>query len=430
MKNNQYFWKKMMMIAVVLLLTAGAFTVLRTEASRQAKLDLARDSEKLSVSMRSVKREQIDDEDEEILTEWVEETTTEEKKAETTTEKKAETTTEKKAETTTQKKEETTKKKPETTAEKKTEKKTVKKEEAAAESKDYAFSRQGKKDRTVIVGKSIDLEVNKGKNLKDSHLTWSIKDTSILKFEENDSVGDDVEVIGKKAGKTTVSCYNKKTKETISFTVTVKAKAKTEKKAESTTKEKADTVTEVSKDYTFSRQGSKNRTVKKGKEVELEVKKGRDLKDSHLIWSIKDSSILAFDDNDKTGDDVELKALKAGKTTVSCYNEKTKESIVFQITVEENKSTQESVISKVGNGTIYVELGDDEELEVKVSNVSSKNLKWTINDTSIARFDDNESYGKEVDIEGLKLGETTATCTNLLINKSVSYKIVVVEDDD
>lgn len=231
--------------------------------------------------------------------------------------------------------------------------------------------------------------------------------------------------------------FNSENADEASVSSTVESVAETTTAAPSTTASettassatKSETTTSSS-DYSFSRVGNANRTVTVGKEIELEVNKKGSLRDSDLSWSIADTSILAFDDNETTGDDVELRALKAGKTTVTCYNSKTKESIVFTITVEESKATTESTIKQVGSSTIYVELGDDEELEVKASNVSSKNLKWTIADTSILRFEDNESYGTEVDVIGLKLGQTTVTCTNLVTNKSVTYTVIVVADDN
>ena len=85
----------------------------------------------------------------------------------------------------------------------------------------YAFSRKGSKNVQVLLGDDFELEVKKSGALRDRDLKWSIKDTKIVGFEDYDCYGDDVDLIAKKVGKTTVTCKNLKTKKTITFYVEV-----------------------------------------------------------------------------------------------------------------------------------------------------------------------------------------------------------------
>ena len=80
--------------------------------------------------------------------------------------------------------------------------------------------RVGSETKTVRVGDDLDLEVRKS-GLKDSQIKWSIADTSILRFDDGESVGDDVEVIARKAGTTKVTAKNLLTGGKIVYTVKV-----------------------------------------------------------------------------------------------------------------------------------------------------------------------------------------------------------------
>lgn len=94
--------------------------------------------------------------------------------------------------------------------------------QAATKKKD--ISREGKKKRSIIKGKIFELEVDKPESVKDKNLTWSIKDSSILAFEDKDDgiYDDEMEFVGMKPGKTTVTCTNTANKEKVTFTITVK----------------------------------------------------------------------------------------------------------------------------------------------------------------------------------------------------------------
>ena len=75
------------------------------------------------------------------------------------------------------------------------------------------------------------------------------------------------------------------------------------------------------------------KTVRIGKDFDLEVNKYAGLKDRYLKWSIGNKKIVRFDDDERVGDEVEFKAIKVGKTTVTCTNTKTNQKITFTINV-------------------------------------------------------------------------------------------------
>ena len=258
--------------------------------------------------------------------------------------------------------------------------------------------------KTAYVGSKFELEAKIPKNSDDDYLRWSIVGTEgIIKIADDDTHDDEVEFKALKAGTTKVKCYVKGTDLVSYATVTVKKPT-----------------------YSFSRVGASSQTVYVGDEFELEVKKSGGTKDSHLKWSIKDTSIVKFAEKDKTGDEVELKAKAAGTTTVTCTNTKTDKTISYKITVK--KKVTGSNIGLVGNKSVTVKKGSDIELEVrKGSSVKEKNLKWTIKDTSLLKFEDGENYGSEVELEAKKVGTTTVTCTNLKTNKKITYTVEVVK---
>lgn len=184
---------------------------------------------------------------------------------------------------------------------------------------DKSITRVGRLARTVYVGKEIDLEVREGRNVRDRHLKWAIRDTSVATFEENDSYGDEVELVGKNAGMTLATCENTTTGEKINYIVVVKAVPTT--KAVETVETNTKTVE------------TKTRTVEVDDDFELRTVKAANIKANQIEWKIADTNILRFDEGDKYGTEVELEARKVGTTEVTCTNLVTKETITYTITV-------------------------------------------------------------------------------------------------
>ena len=120
----------------------------------------------------------------------------------------------------------------------------------------------------------------------------------------------------------------------------------------------------------IGRVGAATKTVYKGGELDLEVRKGTGLRESDIKWSIGNTNILRFDD-DRYDDEVEVRALKAGTTKVTAKNLKTGGKIVYTVKVKAPKQT----ISRVGNKARTVTAGNEFELRVKKGgNFSDSNL--------------------------------------------------------
>lgn len=166
----------------------------------------------------------------------------------------------------------------------------------------------------IYVGQEFELKAAMSPyNADDDYLRWSIVGKSgIIKFSDKDRDGDEIDFVALKAGTTKVRCSvaGKSTTYSKTFTVTVKKAT-----------------------YKLTRVTSKNVTLRVGADVDLKVKVAGKLKNRYLKWTIANTSILKFEDNDRYGDDVEVYGKKAGKTTVTCKNLKTKKTIKFNVTV-------------------------------------------------------------------------------------------------
>lgn len=180
-------------------------------------------------------------------------------------------------------------------------------------------------------------------------------------------------------------------------------------------------------------------TVKAGKEFEIKARVSpRDADDDDLRWEIvSGKKYVKFADDDRSDDEMEFKAKKAGKAKIRCYikgKNKKKYGDTITVTVKKNKSSGNYNISKVGKSTKTIEVGDDFDLEVKKgSSIKNRQLKWKIADTSIVKFDDDERLGKEVEFKARKIGTTkiTCTCTNKKAKtKKITYTINVIADQD
>lgn len=283
--------------------------------------------------------------------------------------------------------------------------------DAASNSGNLIYA-EGSKTKSVKVNKTLELEVEKGRNVKDSDLWWSVSSGSkYVKITSSDRSDDDITIKGLKAGTAKVRCKNDLTGGSIYYTIKVK---------------KAGSITSADRIY---REGKATKNMKVGKSLELEVEKGRNVKDSDLWWSVSSgSSVVKITSTDKSDDDITIKALKVGTAKVKCKNAITGGSIVYTIKVTKLGTYN---IYIVGNTTKTVELGDDVELKVtKGDGLQQEDLQWSIEDTSVLRFDEGDSVGTEVEVEGLKLGSTKVTVKNLHTGGSIVYTVKVVPEYD
>ena len=275
-----------------------------------------------------------------------------------------------------------------------------------AEAASNTISRVGNKERSVYVGKEFELSVKKNGSFSDNKIKWTIADTSIVKFDDDDRYDDEIELRAVKKGTTKVTANNLNTGGKIVYTVTVKKSSNT-----------------------ISRVGEKERSVKAGKEFELSVKKNGNFSDNEIYWTIGDTSIVKFDDDDRYVNDIDLKAVKAGTTKVTAKNLITGGKIVYTVTVK--KAANNYYISRVGSASRTVEVDDDVELRVnKGTALSASQIEWSIADTSILRFEDGRNTGTEVEVEARRTGTTKVTAHNLHTGGKLVFTIKVVPEYD
>ena len=186
--------------------------------------------------------------------------------------------------------------------------------------------------------------------------------------------------------------------------------------------------------------GKKSLTMKVGEEKKLRVlMKPRYANDDFLRWKIvSGKKYVSFGDYDRNDDSIDIIAKKAGTAKVCCYiNGKSSKKVTFTIKVKKSSGKKKTIAAK-GSTTIYEEVYDDFDLEVrKLTAVSNKYLKWTIADKDIIGFGSHLTKGPEVEFFAKKVGTTKITCTNTKTKEKISFTVKVVnryedfdEDDD
>jgi len=187
-------------------------------------------------------------------------------------------------------------------------------------------------------------------------------------------------------------------------------------------------VSAVSSDKLISRVGNVDRHSYVGSEFDLEVKKGSGLSENDIKWTCSNTSIVKYADSDRYDDEMDFKALKKGKVTITATNLVTGGKIKYYVTI---KSSGNNLIARVGNATKTVEVGDDIEVNVKKgANLKQSDIKWSVSNTSILAFEDGDKTGTEVEIKGKKKGTAKVTAKNMKTGGKIVYTIKVVPDND
>ncbi|HCT92374.1 MAG TPA: hypothetical protein DF613_13515 [Lachnospiraceae bacterium] len=266
----------------------------------------------------------------------------------------------------------------------------------------------GSKTRTVKQGQEFELKVRTNpRNADDDYLRWSIvKGKGVVRFEDSDRDGDDIDLVAVKAGTAKVRCKISGSNKSVTFTIKVKKSS-------------------VKK--TIQAVGSRSRTVNAGQEFELKVRTSANVPEDDLVWSIvKGTKVVAFEDDDIYDDEVDLVALKEGSAQVRCKIQGTAKSVTFSITVKGTPAA--STITRKGPAERTILLGQEFELEVQRSyGLSEKYLEWDIEDESVLIFEDGYAENDdEAELIAIGEGTTTVTCTNTLTGKSVSFTIHVI----
>lgn len=176
---------------------------------------------------------------------------------------------------------------------------------------------------------------------------------------------------------------------------------------------------------TLKKSGKTTRTIYVGDKIKLRVTANGD--DDFLKWTKKSSSI-AFEDNDRTGDDMTFHAVKAGSAKVSCKIKGTTKKVTYTIKVKNRKVDEAGqTITRKGPAAVTLNVGRDMDLRVKKAKaVKDSYLKWSVEDDTIVRIDDDDVFDDEVEIIGRRKGSTTVTCKHLLTKKKVTFKVKVV----
>ena len=156
----------------------------------------------------------------------------------------------------------------------------------------------------------------------------------------------------------------------------------------------------------MERVGKAARTVNPGQEFELKVNHGRGLDDDQIKWTIGNVNIVKFDDDDRFDDEIELKAVKAGTVKVTANN--------------------------LATGGKLVEADDDLELKVrKGAGLNNNQIKWSISNTNLLRFENGDNIGQEVELEARgKTGTVKVTAKNLKTGGKLVYTVVIKPDYD
>ncbi len=215
--------------------------------------------------------------------------------------------------------------------------------------------------KTVTKGSEFELKVRTSpRDADEDYLRWTIvSGKKVVRFDDDDRTDDEIELKALRTGKAKLRCQIRGTNKKVYITVIVKGRKATP---------------------TISRIGAATRTVRAGRDFELKVKKSKDFDDDYLRWSIADPSIIRFDDDDRSDDEMEFTARKAGTTTIRCKNLLSGRSISYTVKVEPRKPV---------------------------------------------RFDDDDRSDDEMEFTARKAGTTTIRCKNLLSGRSISYTVKV-----
>ncbi len=147
--------------------------------------------------------------------------------------------------------------------------------------------------------------------------------------------------------------------------------------------------------------------------------------EDYLYWSIvSGKNVVRFAERERYDDDIKIKALKTGTAKIRCRIKGTNRYDTITIKVIRKKYSY--AFYRVGKTTRTVEVGDDFELKVKkTTGLKDNDLKWSIQNSKILRFEDRDVTDDEVELEARRAGTTYVTCYNKKTKTKLTYKIKV-----
>lgn len=164
-----------------------------------------------------------------------------------------------------------------------------------------------------------------------------------------------------------------------------------------------------------------SRTVKIGSKFKLRAyATPYDFEDEYLRWKTSNSKVVAFEDRDRTGDDMDFIAKKAGTAYITCYISGTNIKKTCKITVKHYGKAKIVVDEKY----MEVDRGEWEDIEANLVGGKYKNRKLTykVSNSRIARVKNGKVYGKRV-------GRTKITI-RAKANKNVKKVVYVTVERD
>lgn len=161
-----------------------------------------------------------------------------------------------------------------------------------------------------------------------------------------------------------------------------------------------------------------SRTVKIGSKFKLRAYASpRDCEDDYLKWKTSNKKIVAFEDRDRTGNDMEFIAKKAGKATITCYISGTNIKKTCKVTVKTSGKAKIVVDDKY----IEIDKGEWEDIEARLVGGKYKNrgLRYKVSNSRIIKVKKGKVYGRRVG----KAKITITAKANKKIKKTVYVRV-------
>lgn len=146
----------------------------------------------------------------------------------------------------------------------------------------------------------------------------------------------------------------------------------------------------------ITRLSSTSKTVRTGKEFEIKAYTGlRDFDEDDLVWSVNNTKIVKFEDRDRTGDDMDFVAGKAGTAYITCQIRGTDEKKTCKVKVTERKGKARIAVE---DKTMDVDQGEWEDIEAKLvgGNYKNRKLTYKVSNKKIIRVKRGKVYGRRV----------------------------------
>lgn len=156
-----------------------------------------------------------------------------------------------------------------------------------------------------------------------------------------------------------------------------------------------------------------------------------DTNSADIEWNINgEDKVIAFTSSKKTGKDVQIEALNAGKTTITLKHDEAKNPLTLYVIVA---GVSEPTVS-LNYTELPIYIGEDTQtLTATIQNDTGEELKWTvINDidgSEIQDFFTFTSKGNKASLYAKNVGEATVYCTIPSNNATASCKVKILEPE-